>query len=165
MVDGWDGDRLVSPSYVAAREADGPARRSAPPTLPRFSVRQTSWLLLRSPQELEQDERAYLAALGQRWPQADLAGELARAFLALVRQRDHAALQPWVEQVGHGDLPELRSFAVGLRRDWAAVNAGLELPWSSGQTEGRVNRLKLLKRKTYGRATLAFLRRRFLLTA
>jgi transposase len=54
---------------------------------------------------------------------------------------------------------------VGLRRDWVAVSAGLELPWSNGQTEGQVNRLKLLKRQMYGRAAFAFLRHRFLLSA
>jgi hypothetical protein len=34
-----------------------------------------------------------------------------------------------------------------------------------GQTEDQVNKLKLLKRQMYGRATFAFLRHRFLLTA
>ena len=43
-------------------------------------------------------------------------------------------------------LPELRDFAEGLRRDGAAVHAAVALPWSNGQTEGQVNRLKMLKR-------------------
>jgi transposase len=37
--------------------------------------------------------------------------------------------------------------------------------WSNGQTEGQVNRLKLLKRQMYGRASFALLRHRLLLTA
>jgi transposase len=37
--------------------------------------------------------------------------------------------------------------------------------WSSGQAEGQINRLKLLKRSMYGRAKLDLLRRRFLLAA
>jgi transposase len=49
--------------------------------------------------------------------------------------------------------------------DHAAVEAGLRPEWSNGQTEGQVNKLKLLKRQMYGRATFDFLRRRFLLTA
>jgi transposase len=59
----------------------------------------------------------------------------------------------------------LRGFAIGLRRDWAAVSAALELPWSNGQTEGQVNKLKLLKRQMYGRASFELLRRRCLLAA
>jgi transposase len=163
---GFTGGRSIVRAHLARwREADGPVRQPAPPPLPQFSVRQTSWLLLRSPQELEQEERAYIEALGRRCAEAERAGELARGFLALVRQRDHTALGPWVEQAEQSELPELRGFGVGLRRDWAAVSAGLELPWSNGQTEGQVNRLKLLKRQMYGRATFAFLRHRFLLSA
>jgi len=37
-------------------------------------------------------------------------------------------------------------FAHNLYQDVDAVRAGLRLPWSSGQDEGLVNRLKLLKR-------------------
>ena len=35
---------------------------------------------------------------------------------------------------------ELRGFAAGMRRDWAAVTAGLTLSHSSGTVEGHVNR-------------------------
>jgi transposase len=46
----------------------------------------------------------------------------------------------------------------GLLTDEAAVRAGLTLPWSQGQTEGQVNRLKLLKRQSSGRAKFDLLR-------
>jgi transposase len=57
------------------------------------------------------------------------------------------------------------TFAAGLHQDGAAVRAALTLPWSSGQAEGQINRLKLLKRQMYGRANLDLLRRRTLLAA
>ena len=41
----------------------------------------------------------------------------------------------------------------------------LTLPWSNGQTEGQVNKLKLLKRSMYGRAKLDLLRQRLLRAA
>ena len=59
----------------------------------------------------------------------------------------------------------VESFAATLDQDVAAVRAALTLPWSSGQTEGQINRLKLLKRNMYGRAKLDLLRRRVLLAA
>jgi transposase len=150
---------------VRWRDEGGPVARSSSSSTRRFSVRQATWLLLRDPDQLEPVERAYLEALDQRCPEADGAGGLARSFVTLVRDRDQTALAAWVEEVERSDLPELRGFAAGLRRDWAAVTAGLELPWSSGQTEGQVNRLKLLKRQMYGRASFGFLRHRFLLIA
>jgi transposase len=52
--------------------------------------------------------------------------------------------------------------ATGLERDKAAVLAALQYPWSNGQTEGQVNRLKLLKRQMYGRANFDLLRQRVL---
>jgi transposase len=50
-----------------------------------------------------------------------------------------------------------------LRRDHAAVTAGLTLPYSSGAVEGQVNRIKALKRAMYGRANLDLLRQRILI--
>ena len=57
----------------------------------------------------------------------------------------------------------LETFAAGLRQDGAAVRAALTLPWRSGQVEGQVHRLKLLKRQSYGRTSFDLLRRRVLL--
>jgi transposase len=62
-------------------------------------------------------------------------------------------------------VAELRSFATGLRRDWAAVEAALRLPWSNGQTEGPITKLKLLKRSMYSRGSIELLKRRLVLAA
>jgi len=53
----------------------------------------------------------------------------------------------------------------GLRQDEQAVRAALTLPWSSGQVEGQVTRLKLVKRQGYGRAKLDLLRARLVRAA
>jgi transposase len=60
---------------------------------------------------------------------------------------------------------DLQTFAAGLQRDYAAVRAALSEPWSNGQTEGQVTRLKLLKRQMYGRAKFDLLRQRVLYAA
>jgi transposase len=43
-----------------------------------------------------------------------------------------------------------------------AVINGLTLPHSSGAVEGAVNRIKMLKRRMYGRAKFDILRKRIL---
>ncbi|MGP4030354.1 transposase [Actinomadura sp. 3N407] len=63
----------------------------------------------------------------------------------------------WMTTVAGDDLPELRSFVTGLRRDQDAVTAGLTLPYSSGPVEGHVNRIEMIKRQMYGRANPALL--------
>ena len=59
-------------------------------------------------------------------------------------------------------MPELRRFASFLEGDLSAVRAAFSSPWSSGQVEGQINRLKYLKRQMYGRAKLDLLRIRVL---
>ena len=61
-----------------------------------------------------------------------------------------------VRHRGHGDL------AARLGHDIAAVCAALTTPWSNGQAEGQINRLKLIKRQSYGRAGFELMRRRAL---
>ena len=47
----------------------------------------------------------------------------------------------------------MQAFAAKLRHDIDAVRNAIREPWSNGQTEGQINRLKMLKRAMYGRAT------------
>lgn len=55
------------------------------------------------------------------------------------------------------------SFAKGLIDDYVAVKAGLILKISNGPVEGFNNKLKMLKRQTYGRAGLDLLNKRWVL--
>jgi transposase len=57
---------------------------------------------------------------------------------------------------------EWQALAAGLRQDLDAIRAALTSPWSNGQTEGQVTKLKLYKRQMYGRAKLASHRARML---
>lgn len=84
----------------------------------------------------------------------------AEEFAGLVRERNGAGLDGWLDRADA--VPALKSFAAGLRRDEAAVRAGLTLPWSNGPVEGAITRVKLLKRAGYGRAKFDLLRARVL---
>lgn len=87
------------------------------------------------------------------------AADAARAFVVMIRNREPAALGPWLAEAADGPLA---GFAEGLRRDRAAVEAALTLPWSTGPVEGKITKLKLVKRSMYGRAGIDLLRRRLL---
>ena len=67
---------------------------------------------------------------------------------------------PDVVQAFDSGIKELKSFANGLQKDFLAVKEATVSEWSNGQTEGQVNRLKLLKRQMYGRANFDLLRAR-----
>ncbi len=79
-------------------------------------------------------------------------------------ERHGDRLDAWISAVEADDQPDLHRFTHGLRRDHAAVLAGLTQPHSSGVIEGNVNRIKTIKRQMYGRASFDLLRKRVLLT-
>jgi len=81
----------------------------------------------------------------------------------LVRERQPDLLDTWLEDAAATGRPEFRSFVNGLQRDKSAIVAAVSLPFSNGQTEGHITKLKLLKRSMYGRASFELLRRRVLL--
>ena len=54
------------------------------------------------------------------------------------------------------------SFANGVTKDKAAINAAITTAWSNGQTEGQITKLKLVKRQMYGRAKLDLLQARLI---
>ena len=86
----------------------------------------------------------------------------ARNFLGLIHRGDVAGFDRWLDRAINCSVPEMRRFAVSLRMDLAAVRAAYSSPWSSGQVEGQVNRLKFLERQLYGRASLELMRLRVL---
>jgi transposase len=70
----------------------------------------------------------------------------------MVKDRKADQLDNWIQEANLTDIVQLKRFTAGLLRDYQAVKAGLSLEWSNGQVEGQINRLKLIKRQTYGRA-------------
>jgi transposase len=85
------------------------------------------------------------------------AREIIAAFQAMIRKKSLADLEPWLERA----RPSLvASFAGGISKDQAAVSAAITSPWSNGQTEGQITKLKLVKRQMYGRGKLDLLRAR-----
>ena len=87
---------------------------------------------------------------------------LAQQFTEMVRERRADAFGSWLEAASTSGVTELTSFSASLRRDHKAIVAALSTGWSNGQTEGQVNRLKLLKRQMFGRVHHDLLRRRVL---
>jgi transposase len=88
--------------------------------------------------------------------------DLAAGFAAMIRNRAPDSLSAWLSRAERCSVAGMRSFARGLRQDEAAVRAAMTVDWSNGQVEGRVNRLKTIKRTMFGRARFDLLRARIL---
>ena len=139
------------------------SRSPIPPKLQRPSSDRLSWLLIKDDIEHRTGESGLLDELRKHCEPIRVASELARSFGQAVRERDINALTAWTQRALQTTSPrEMNGFADGLIRNWPEVRAAIELPWSNGRTEGHVNRLKLIKRKMYGRGNLDLLRIRVL---
>ncbi|MBZ9716175.1 ISL3 family transposase [Deinococcus multiflagellatus] len=133
--------------------SDGPAVRCP-------SARALSWFLARPALVTHPVVGQFLAACRQELPWFRAVEALVQTGWALLSGQSPGLLRDWVRELANSDVPELMRFAVGLERDFDAVLAAVTLPWSNGQVEGQVNRLKTLKRGMYGRAGLNLLRAR-----
>lgn len=131
---------------------------------PPLSVRRATWLVLKPLKQRSVEDETLLTHLKQH-PTLTVAIDLAQELAQLIRQRDPEQLDCWLEKAGSSCVKQFQQFAKSLQSDYAAVKAGVTLALSNGQVEGQINRLKMLKRQMYGRASLALLSRRFLLTS
>jgi Transposase len=134
---GWTGSVQAVRRYVRPFRAMT-AAPPPPPAVPK--ARQiTSWLLHR-PETLSDDGHAQLTAIRARCPHIDaLAGHVTSFAEMMTRRTGENDLETWLAAVEAGDLPELRSFAAGIRTDQQAVTNSLTFPLSSGKVEGTVN--------------------------
>ncbi|MGX1546223.1 ISL3 family transposase [Streptomyces adustus] len=132
------------------------------PTPPPKPQDLSAWII-RHPDHLRAEEEQQLDDLLSRCPQSATLRSHVGAFARMICDRTGADLPAWIRGVRADELPHLHAFSDGLERDMGAVVAGLTLPWSSGPVEGHVNRIKMLKRQMYGRASLPLLRKRVLL--
>jgi transposase len=169
---GYTGSYRRVTAYVSRiRQAQGLAPRRqgrrqtlpivAEPASPPLTPRRATWLVLRRAEKRTEAEAQQLAQLHAHSAEVAEAIELAQDFTRLVRQRQPEHFDPWLERASTSPLEAMQRFASGLRDDYAAVKAGVTLPWSSGPVEGHINRLKMVKRQMFGRAHLDLLSRRF----
>ncbi len=126
------------------------------------SPKRVVWLLLAHPDDLDAEEKQILGQLAEGSPEVAAAYHLAQRFRKMARQKDPEDFGQWMEDALKSGLPDFENFAAGLGREREAVEAALREPWSNGQVEGHVSRLKFLKRQMYGRASFALLRQRVL---
>jgi transposase len=87
---------------------------------------------------------------------------LAMRFRGLLRGGTVEGLDAWLIDARASGIYAMQRFAKTIRQDLEAVRNAVLEPWSNGQTEGQINRLKTLKRAMYGRAGVELLRARMM---
>ncbi|WP_203880397.1 ISL3 family transposase [Planobispora takensis] len=156
---GWKGSLRAVQGWLTPLRGHRKVRPDpCPPPSPR---RITGWIMTH-PDRLDAANHVQLKQILTCCPDLEAAAEHVRGFAAMMTGRNGHLLDDWIATTAAGSSPQLAAFATGLRRDHAAVVAGLTLPHSSGAVEGIVNKIKFLKRQMFGRANFDLLRIRVL---
>ena len=108
--------------------------------------------------KLDEKQRQQIAQIRAAHGDLDVAYDLTQAFVSMLAEHRDTDLDSWLAQAEHSGIRELKSFAHGIRRDYAAVRATFTSEWSNGPVEAQVNCLKLQKRLMFGRANFDLLR-------
>ena len=124
----------------------------------RLSPTRASWLCVCQSAKLDEKQRKQVELLRTAHQDLDSAYQLCQAFVMMLAEQRDQDLDGWLSQAKQSGIAELKSFAQGIRRDYAAVRAAFSSPWSNGQVEAQVNCLKLQKRLMFGRANFDLLR-------
>jgi transposase len=108
---------------------------------------------------LTKAETVTIAAIEAGVPALVEARDIIAEFHVMIRRKVEGGLTSWIERAR---TSLVASFASGVVRDEAAVRAAITSPWSNGQTEGQITRLKLVRRQMYGRGKIDLLQARLI---
>ena len=108
---------------------------------------------------MTKSQAVIIAAIETGVPSFDEARSLIDDFHQIIRGKPDSQLDNWLLAAKNSLVG---SFARGIVRDADAVRAAIILPWSNGQVEGQITKLKLVKRQMYGRGKIDLLQARLL---
>ena len=154
---GFRGSARVVPEWATRRRRAEQADAESLARIP--SARTIARLMTTGRASLSKSESVMIAAIEKGVPALVEARKIIADFHDMVRRKAALSLPAWIERACHSLVA---SFGNGVSKDEAAVLAAITSPWSNGQTEGQVTRLKLVKRQMYGRAKIDLLQARLL---
>jgi len=160
--------RWLSVGHLTPSLEDQQGTVSTAPAVKRYSTKQGAWLFVQPPDALKERDHTRLTHLQDAIPESKTVYTLVQTFVCLLRTQPHDAvsqLTNWLVSAKSSAVIELERFARGVQKDLSAIIGAMTSPWSNGQVEGQVTRVKLLKRQMYGRAKFDLLRTRILLAS
>jgi len=136
-----------------ANKADADTLTRAP------SARTIARLLTTNRDNLTKSETVTIAAIETGVLLLIAARDIITDFHVMVRRKMESQLMPWIDRARDSLIA---AFGNGVVKDIKAVRAAIASPWSTGQTEGQITKLKLVKRQMYGRGKLNLLQARLI---
>ncbi|OKP64687.1 transposase [Ensifer adhaerens] len=154
---GFRGSRRVVSEWATRRKRADKADAESLTRTP--SARTIARLLTNNRDNLTKSETVTIAAIESGVPLLIAARDIITDFHLMVRRKVENQLMPWIDRARDSLVA---SFGKGVAKDIQAVRAAIVSPWSNGQTEGQITKLKLVKRQMYGRGKLDLLQARLI---
>jgi len=158
---GYTGKRGMVATFVAVWRKTG--KTVSPKKAPeRIAPKHAAILVTRPADQMSDEQQRLFDRIAVQCPDAVELREIALGFRAALSSDTSKQLRQWIEGMKHCPFGSVVRFAYGLQKDLAAVAGAVDTSWSTGQVEGQINRLKMIKRQMYGRAGFELLRARVL---
>jgi hypothetical protein len=125
----WDAVRMRDDLYSREEDTKTPPATSVeqegPLVEPLGSPGHLTWLLLRAPERLNQQDHVMLAFM-REVHDIDVTYQLAQRFFTMVRKRYPDQFDLWLPDCLHSEIPDLQTFATGLRKRIRFDKSGLD---------------------------------------
>jgi len=149
-------------NHVSSWRVKPRSRASSKTKLNRLAPKHAAILTCRPAERLSERQRTLFEQVAANCPSIRSMRVFAMDFRDAITSKDGDSMLHWIRTAAQSGIGPLIRFAYGLKKDLGAVIAAVETPWSNGQIEGQINRLKAIKRQMYGRAGFHLLRARVL---
>jgi transposase len=157
---GYRGKRSMVARYVSGwRKTGNPTSPEAPQ---RIAPKHAAILVTRPPDRMSTEQQQLFDRISNECPDVVPLRRISLAFREALTSHEGEKMQQWIDRTKRCEFGSLVRFAYGLQKDISAVTAAVDTPWSTGQVEWQINRLKMIKRQMYGRAGFELLRARVL---
>lgn len=157
---GYSGKHAMVRRFVSGWRKTG--KPTSPEAPQRISPKHAAILVTRPVDKINDEQQQLLDRIETQCPEVIDLRKISLGFRAALAGADSNQLRGWVEGAKHSEFGPVVRFAYGLQKDISAVAAAVDTSWSTGQVEGQINRLKMIKRQMYGRAGFELLRARVL---
>jgi transposase len=157
---GYAGKRSMVARFVSDWRKTGKPKSPQGPQ--RIAPRHAAILATRAADQMTEQQQLLFDRIAAQCPDAILLRYLALDFRQALTSSESGPMEAWIQVAKQCPYGPLVRLAYGLQKDLSAVCAAVESPWSTGQVEGQINRLKMIKRQMYGRAGFDLLRARVL---
>lgn len=157
---GYRGKRSMLARYVSRWRT--PENPTAPEAPQRIAPKHAAILVTRPADRMSTEQQALFDRITNECPDVVTLRRISLAFREALTSQEGEKMQQWIDRTKRCEFGSLVRFAYGLQKDISAVTAAVETVWSTGQVEGQINRLKMIKRQMYGRAGFELLRARVL---